>query len=247
MRLVFALLALLLHFSTGQRATAPKIVMMGDSTMSSTTNGWALYFRPRLNIRMIDAAVPGASARSYTRNGNFTRAIDFLDKGDFAVVAFGMNDVGSLRNGDNGRTPCPGSGNEVCNTSFQKGILTYAAYIREAAAEIRRKGAILILCGPIPRNPWATGTFQFAESRFTTNARTIAQSFQDPTVVTFIDHGLLVANAYRALGPDTVNSYYTPRDLVHPNAKGAQVVEAAFERGLVRSQSPLRNYLKPQS
>lgn len=247
MALFLALIALLLHVSASNSAgiDSPKIVLMGDSIMAEGTPGWGHFFRHQVNLPVENEGVAGSSARSYTRNGHFSRAINLLQKGDFAVVAFGMNDVGNFRSGDDGRTDCPGSDNETCNTNLEKGILTYSAYIRNAAKEIREKGAILVLCGPIPRNPWATGSFQFTPSRFGYYAKAVAESFGDPTVVTFLDHGLFVAYAYRLLGANTVNSFYTtPKDEVHPNAKGMQVVSDAFVHALRRSQNPLKNHLE---
>lgn len=51
---------------------------------------------------MVNSAIAGRSARSYTDEGRFTTLINTVAKGDFVVIEFGHND-GLSGTVDNGR------------------------------------------------------------------------------------------------------------------------------------------------
>lgn len=54
----------------------------------------------------------------------------------------------------------------------------------------------------------------------------------------FVDHGQYVANRYITLGKATVDTFY-PVDHTHPSAKGSDVVQAAFVKGVLCSGNVL--------
>lgn len=81
--------------------------------------GWGEYLQSSLSIPVVNAAVAGRSARSYTREGRFTALAAIVISGDFVVIEFGHNDGGSLTPTDNGRTDCPGAGGETCSTTYE--------------------------------------------------------------------------------------------------------------------------------
>ena len=70
-----------------------------------------------LSIPVVNQAIGGRSARSFTREKRFDAIANALKPGDFVVIEFGHNDGGSLAN-DNGRSDCPGSGSETCRTNY---------------------------------------------------------------------------------------------------------------------------------
>ena len=120
-----ALLAPLTHV-----AAAATVYLAGDSTMAATgandgdTAGWGAYLPNYLSLSVVNDAVGGRSARSYTREGRFTSLASSLkvswsprphsrrrelighQSGDYVVIEFGHNDGGSLTPTDNGRTDC---------------------------------------------------------------------------------------------------------------------------------------------
>ena len=190
---------------------------------------------------MVNKAIAGRSARSYTVEGHFDEIAALVKAEDFVIIEFGHNDGGSLtEDSDNGRTDCPGAGDEVCNTSVQKGILTYPAYITNATKQFTSKGARVIISSPTPNNPWETGTFTYSSSRFTNYGNDSANGFAHAK---FVDHGQFMANEYQALGADAVDAFY-PNDHTHTAPAGAAVAAQTFVRGVVCSKSFLAKHVK---
>lgn len=81
--------------------------------------GWGQYLHYSLDIPVVNKAVAGRSARSYTREGRFTTLVDMVTAGDFVIIELGHNDGGSLTPTDNGRSDCPGTGDETCQTTYE--------------------------------------------------------------------------------------------------------------------------------
>jgi rhamnogalacturonan acetylesterase len=103
---------------------ASKVYLCGDSTMtrnSGNIQGWGEYLRYSLDaakFAVVNKAIGGRSARSFTREGRFDEVIGLLQAGDWVVIEFGHNDGGSLSN-DNGRSDCFGAGSETCETVYK--------------------------------------------------------------------------------------------------------------------------------
>ena len=117
-------------------------------------------------------------------------------------------------------------------------VLTYEAYLVNAAKMFEAKGASVIISTATPDNPWETGTFTYSANRFVQYCKDAATA----TGATFVDHGQSTANAFQALGATTVDSYY-PNDHTHTSPAGANVVAKAFVDALVTTNSTLKNYV----
>lgn len=123
---------------------APTIFMAGDSTMVATgnndgTEGWGAAFVDYTSLAIVNDAVAGRSARSFTREGRFTAMAANVKSGDYVIsefialppessmadcgeVEFGHNDGGSLTPTDNGRTDCgvvDGNYATTCSTVYE--------------------------------------------------------------------------------------------------------------------------------
>lgn len=157
------------------------------------------------------------------------------------VIEFGHNDGGSLSSSDNGRTDCPGTGSETCQTEYDgqaEMVLTFPAYLENAAKSFQEKGATVVISSQTPNNPWETGEFGYEPSRFVEYAKLAAETVG----VGYVDHGAYVANIFKSLGEDTVNGYF-PNDHTHTSPEGAQVVAEAFLKGVVCSDVSLKDVL----
>jgi rhamnogalacturonan acetylesterase len=75
-------------------------------------------------------------------------------------------------------------------------VLTYEAYLVNAANLFKSKGANVIISSATPNNVWESGTWSYSSGRFVTFAIDAAKA----TGSTFIDHGLTTANLYKTLG-----------------------------------------------
>ncbi|CEL07672.1 Putative Rhamnogalacturonan acetylesterase [Aspergillus calidoustus] len=211
-------------------ALAQTVYLAGDSTMATTTSGWGDFIASSLSITVANHAIGGRSARSFTREGRFKEIADLLQAGDYVVIEFGHNDGGSLST-DNGRTDCPGTGDETCETVYNgvaETVLTFPAYLENAAALFLEKGAHVLISSQTPNNPWETGEFAYSPSRFVEYARLAAEV----AGVEYVDHGAYTASIYEQLGLEAVNAFY-PNDHTHTNAEGAQVVADAFLKAVV--------------
>lgn len=203
--------------------------------------GWGQYITPYMSLTVSNQAVAGRSARSYTREGRFATIASKVQSGDFVVIEFGHNDGGSLTPTDNGRTDCPGNGSQTCSTTYDgvsETVLTFPAYLEDAAAIFKTKGAHVIISSQTPDNPWETGAFTYSPSRFVGYAELAAKT----AGVEYVDHGAYVADIYDELGKNTVDSYY-PHDHTHTSEVGAEVVARAFLKGVVCGDVSLKNYL----
>lgn len=106
-------------------AHAATVHLCGDSTMARNDGGiiqgWGEYLQYSLNPEsavVVNHAIGGRSSRSFTREGRFDEVAAQVQSGDWVVIEFGHNDGGSLSN-DNGRSACPGEGEETCETVYE--------------------------------------------------------------------------------------------------------------------------------
>ncbi|KFY30921.1 hypothetical protein V493_01556 [Pseudogymnoascus sp. VKM F-4281 (FW-2241)] len=219
-----------------QAASAATVYLAGDSTMAkgggggggTATDGlgWGQYLADSLSIPVVNNAIGGRSARSFTREGRFDTIIEAVVSGDIVVIEFGHNDGGSLTPTDNGRTDCGGTGDETCETVYDgvaETVLTFPRYLENAANAITAKGAFVVISSQTPNNPFESGEFIYSGSRFVDMAALAASN----AGVDYVDHGQYTANAFEASGAETVNAYF-PNDHTHTSPAGALAVGDAF-------------------
>lgn len=70
--------------------------------------GWGQYLEQYLTIPVVNDAIAGRSARSYTEEGHFAAITQIASPGDFVVIEFGHND--GTASPDNGRQDAVGDG-----------------------------------------------------------------------------------------------------------------------------------------
>lgn len=190
---------------------------------------------------MINRAVAGRSARSYTDEGRFTTLTDLLVSGDIVIIEFGHNDGGSLSTTDNGRSDCVGSGSETCTTTAGVVVQTYPTYLTNAANAMVAKGAHVIISSPTPDNTCETGTCTYTPSRFTAYGKIVVSNVGSNAG--FVDHGQYLANEYLKLGVAAVDAFY-PNDHTHTSPEGADVVAKQFVKGVLCAGGILSQYVK---
>jgi len=227
--------------------SAQTIHLIGDSTMAlggggSGTQGWGVLVTQFFTLPVVNHAVAGESARSYTADGGFTTAISAVKSGDFVIIEFGHNDANSGAV-DNGKQDAVGDGFNITETvttanGSQILIHSFAFYVENAVNQIKAKGGIPISSSLTPDNIW-NGTTIAAGGRFVT----YAQSVGTDTGITYVDHFDYTAQAYNKLGETTVNTFYTTADHLHTSPAGALIVAEAFVRGLLCGTSTLKNFV----
>ncbi|ROW02412.1 hypothetical protein VMCG_06051 [Cytospora schulzeri] len=231
------------------RAT-PTIYMCGDSTMAKDgaangkTDGWGQYLGDYTTATVVNKAIAGRSARSYWEEGRFSAVTELLKEGDIVVIEFGHNDGGSPESDDNGRSDCPGTGEETCTSDADGStVYTFVYYVAQAAKAMVAKGATVVLSSQTPNNPWETGKFVYSAPRFVGYQKTTAALFD--TGVSFVDHFNAVDQMYKKLGDSAVTAYY-PSDHTHTSPEGADMVAQAFAQAIAKNENgttPLVDYI----
>lgn len=118
-------------------------------------------------------------------------------------------------------------------------VLTFPAYLQNAARTFKAKGASVIISSQTPNNPYEGGSFSYSPSRFVALAQTAASVASTD----YVDHGQWTANFFKSRSAATVNSYF-PTDHTHTSPAGANVVAAAFVRGVLCGNNSLKPYVK---
>ncbi|KAJ7839688.1 SGNH hydrolase-type esterase domain-containing protein [Mycena olivaceomarginata] len=219
-------------------SAAATVYLAGDSTMTPNGNndgtaGWGKFLPDYQSLTVVNNAIAGRSARSFTREGRFTAMAANVKAGDYIVIEFGHNDGGSLTPTDNGRTDCSvGAAGyaTTCTTVFggvTETVLTYEAYLVNAAKLFQSKGANVIISTRHTGQP--LGNWDVHDAATATGA-------------TFVDHGLFTAALYKNQGATLVDSYY-PNDHTHTSPAGATVVARAFILALEATSSTLKNFI----
>src|SRR5688572_20647726 len=191
----------------------PVFYIIGDSTVRNGDGsgrnqqwGWgsfiADYFdTTKLGIR--NDAIGGRSSRTFITEGRWDRILATLKKGDYVIMQFGHNDGGPLDDTSRARGTIRGTGPEskdIYNpiTKKQEVVYTYGWYMRKYIRDTKAKGAIPIVCSPIPRNDWREGKVIRSSESYSKWAAEIAKE-EDAY---FIDLNNLVAVKYEEMGAD---------------------------------------------
>jgi lysophospholipase L1-like esterase len=201
-------------------------VRNGDGTGKNQQWGWgsliADYFdTTKMSVR--NHAVGGRSSRTFITEGRWDKITATLKKGDYVIMQFGHNDGGALDDTARARGTIKGIGEEskeIYNpiTKKQEVVYTYGWYMRKYVRETKEKGAIAIVCSPIPRNDWKDGKVIRSSDSYGKWAEQVAKE----EGAYFIDLNNLVALKYEELGADKVNPFF-PADHTHTNLDGAKI------------------------
>ncbi|KAJ7597492.1 rhamnogalacturonan acetylesterase [Mycena floridula] len=196
----------------------------------SLAKRWGVSLPQFLNITVVNDAVGGESARSYSDEGRFTTLAAQMKKGDFVIIEFGHNDAHA--NPDNGKQDAVGDGyniTAIVTTANGSSILihSFAFYIENFIDAVVAKGkpqalyldslkrwelgGIPIISSSTPDNiPDANGIISLDGGRF----QTYAASIGTRKGIAYVDHYSYTAQAYNKLGQGIVSTYY-PIDHLH--------------------------------
>lgn len=216
----------------------PTVYLAGDSTMARTNsphNGWGEYLSKYLTISVVNKAISGRSARSFTNEGRFAEIERLVVPNDIVIISFGHNDGSSPNSAnDNGRSACPGTGNEVCRSGKTgETVYTYNHYLQTAGRALIAKGAKVVFSAQTPKNLWQNGQWSgnYEPPRFVPYAAAAARNVGSGA--SFVDHYQAVTKTYQRLGSQKVNSFY-PVDYTHTSPEGADVIAQAFAQAVSR-------------
>jgi pectinesterase len=194
--------------SAGQRSTAVRIVLVGDSTVTDDS-GWGSGFKHLVTdgVEVINTAANGRSSKSFIDEGRWTEAL--AKRGQYYVIQFGHNDE-------------PGKGPER-ETDPRT---TYRANMTRYVDDVRAIGAKPILVTSLVRRLYKDdGTIRTTQTPYVEAVRAIAADKQVPLIDL---HAISLADAENA-GDDvwadlSLRDDKGQIDRTHLNAKGSDVV-----------------------
>jgi lysophospholipase L1-like esterase len=160
-------------------------------------------------------------------------------------MQFGHNDGGPLDDTARARGSIKGIGNEsreIYNpiTKKHETVYTYGYYMRKYIRDTKAKGAIPIVCSPIPRNEWRDGKVVRSKDSYAGWAEQVAKE----EGAYFIDLNDLVATKYEEMGAATVKSFF-PGDHTHTDLNGAKLnAQIVMEQLKKINPGNLKKYMK---
>lgn len=236
-------------------ADKPTLYIIGDSTVkngdgtgSNQQWGWGsmigIYFDTnRINVR--NHAIGGRSSRTFITDGRWDAILKTLSRGDYVIMQFGHNDSGPLDDTARARGTIKGIGNDSIQTynpirKINETVYSYGWYMRKYVREAKAKGAVPIICSPVPRSNRKDG--KIIRSDYAVWAKQIA----DETGALFIDLQDQIALRYEAMDSLQVNTFFPlyPADKTHTNKDGAVLNAEEVANGIRKLKNdPLKTYL----
>ena len=209
----------------------PVFYIIGDSTVkngdgknSNILQGWGSFIEDHFDttkITISNQAIGGRSSRTFITDGRWDRILATLEKGDYVIMQFGHNDGGALDDTARARGTIKGIGDdstEIYNPirKMKEVVHTYGWYMRKYVNEAKAKGAIPIVCSPIPRNDWKDGKVLRASDTYTAWAKQVAEQ----TGAYFIDLHNIISDEFEKMGQEKATSFF-PQEHTHTNKDGA--------------------------
>lgn len=233
----------------------PVFYIIGDSTVKNGDGtgrgqlwGWGSFIADYFDTTKIavqNHAIGGRSSRTFISEGRWDKILVTLKKHDYVIMQFGHNDGGPLDDTARARGSIRGVGNEskeIYNPIMKKQevVYTYGYYIRKYIRDTKAKGAVAIVCSPIPRNDWKDGKVIRSKDSYAGWAEQIAKE----EGAFFIDLNDLIATKYEQLGAEAVKPFF-PGDHTHTDINGAQL-NAQIVMDQLKKINPenLKNYMK---
>lgn len=235
----------------------PVLYIIGDSTVRNGDGsgrngqwGWGSFIKEYVDTTKLDVqnhAIGGRSSRTFITEGRWEKILLMLKKGDYVMMQFGHNDAGPLDDTARARGTIRGTGSEskkIYNpiTKNDEVVYTYGWYMRRYVKETKSKGAIPIICSPVPRNQWEGRKVKSSGDSYGLWAAQVAKE----EGAFFIDLHNMMADAYQEMGPDKVAGLFYG-DHTHTNEAGARLNAAAVIRAIKSMRkTSLRKYLVKQ-
>ncbi len=220
----------------------PTLFLVGDSTVRNGHAdgaggqwGWGeplvdLFDTTKINVD--NRAIGGRSSRSYIMEDQWAETLAFVKPGDIILFQWGHNDDGPLDDPARARGTLHGVGEETKEIEnpilkIHETVHTYGWYLRKYVAETKAKGAIPILCSPIPRKTWKDGKVVRNAANYGGWARQVAEQEQ----VGFIDLNEIIARKYDAMGEEKVEGMFADPH-THTSRVGAELNAQCVVAGL---------------
>lgn len=230
----------------------PVLYIIGDSTVKNSDGsgkngqwGWGTVIGMHFDTNRISVrnhAIGGRSSRTFITDGRWDKILQTLSKGDYVLMQFGHNDGSPLDDTARARGTIKGIGNdstEIYNPirKMKEVVHSYGWYMRKYVNEAKAKGAIPVICSPVPRDNRKGGKIN--RSEYGVWAKQVAEE----TGTLFIDLQERIAVEYEKMDTVKVNSFF-PADKTHTNKEGAMLNAGQVVKGIKElKKCRLKKYL----
>ena len=231
----------------------PTLFLVGDSTVRNGHAdgaggqwGWGepladLFDTSKINVD--NRAIGGRSSRSYIMENQWAETLALVKPGDIILFQWGHNDDGPLDDPARARGTLHGTGDETKEVDnpilkIHETVHTYGWYLRKYIEDTKAKGAVPIICSPIPRKTWKDGKIVRNADNYGGWARQVAEQEH----VAFIDLNEIIARRYDALGEAAVEPLFADPH-THTSRAGAELNAECVVAGLkALPHDPLAEY-----
>jgi lysophospholipase L1-like esterase len=220
----------------------PTLFLVGDSTVRNGKAdgangqwGWGeplvdLFDTTKINVD--NRAIGGRSSRTYIMENQWAETLALIKPGDVVLFQWGHNDDGPLDDTARARGSLHGIGEETKEIEnpilkIHETVHTYGWYLRRYVSDTLAKGAVPILCSPIPRKIWKDGKVVRNAESYGGWAREVAEQEH----VGFIDLNEIIARRYDALGEEKVEALFADPH-THTSRAGAELNAECVVAGL---------------
>lgn len=242
-----------LGLPTPANSHLPTLFLVGDSTVRNGHGdgahgqwGWGeplaeLFDTSKINV--VNRAIGGRSSRTYITEGHWADTLALMKPGDIVLFQFGHNDSGPLDDTARARGTIPGVGDdsrEIENPILKRHetVHTYGWYMRQYVTDTIAKGAIPIICSPIPRKLWKGGKVIRNSDNYGGWAKQVAEQQH----AAFIDLNAIIAGHYDEIGEQKVEPLFADPH-THTSWAGAELNAQSVVAGLkALPHNPLANY-----
>ena len=220
----------------------PTLFLVGDSTVrnghadgANGQWGWGeplVEFFDTSKINVDNRAIGGRSSRSYIMEDEWAETLAFVKPGDVILFQWGHNDDGPLDDPARARGTLHGIGDETKEVDnpilkIYETVHTYGWYLRKYVADTKARGAIPIICSPIPRKAWKDDKIVRNAANYGGWARQVAEEEH----VGFVDLNEIIARRYDALGEAAVEPLFGDPH-THTSRAGAELNAECVVAGL---------------
>jgi len=229
----------------------PVFYIIGDSTVRNGDGsgknqqwGWGSFIANYFDTTKIGVqnhAIGGRSSRTFITEGRWDRILETLKKDDCVIMQFGHNDGGPLDDTSRARGTIKGIGEDSVATynpirKVNEVVHSFGWYMRKYIRDTKERGAIAIVCSPIPRNDWKDGKVIRSSDSYSKWAEQVAKE----EGAYFINLNNDIALKYESMGPEAVKPFF-PVDHTHTNLDGAKLNAQIVMEG-VRKLGIVMNY-----
>lgn len=216
--------------------TVPTLWIAGDSTVKSNDpmRGWGSdlgRFFDASKINVVNRAIGGRSSRTFYTEKRWQGIVDSIKPGDWVLIQFGHNDVGSPGASSKFRGSVKGIGDETETVTKPDGttevVQSFGWYLKTMVRTAREKGANVVLCSPIPHKKFSGGKFV----RDWEGWRGWIETCAKETGASYVDLAELISRGYDKLPVTEVEAFFADKG-THTNAAGSLFNARSLVSGL---------------